>query len=33
MEHFTAHSLGMSKQDYSFVTFKELEQRVLEVEI
>lgn len=33
MEHFTVHQLGMSKQDYSFVTFKEVEQRILEAEL
>ena len=33
MEHFTAHSLGMSKQDYSFVTFKEVEQIILEADV
>ena len=30
MEHFTVHSIGMSRQDYSFVTFKEVEKVVLE---
>ena len=33
MEHFTVHSLGMSKQDYSFVTFKEVEQRIIEADV
>ena len=33
MEHFTVHSLGMSKQDYSFVTFKEVEQRILDADL
>jgi hypothetical protein len=25
MEHFTVHALGMHRQDYSFVSFKEVE--------
>ena len=28
MEHFTVHALGMHRQDYSFVSFKEVEQTV-----
>ena len=26
MEYFTVHEFGMSQQDYSFVTFKEVEK-------
>jgi hypothetical protein len=33
MEHFTVHAIGMSRQDYSFVTFKEVEKVILEIQI
>ena len=30
MEHFTVHAIGMNRQDYSFVTFKEVEKLIFE---
>ena len=30
MEHFTVHAIGMSRQDYSFVTFKEVEKVIID---
>jgi hypothetical protein len=33
MEHFTVHAIGMSRQDYSFVTFKEVEKVIMETPI
>jgi hypothetical protein len=33
MEHFTVHAIGMSRQDYSFVTFKEVEKVIIDTPI
>ena len=33
MEHFTVRQLGMSEEFYSFVTFKEAEKCILEINI
>ena len=33
MEHFTVHAIGMSRQDYSFVTFKEVEKVIIDTQI
>jgi hypothetical protein len=33
MEHFTVHAIGMSRQDYSFVTFKEVEKVIIETNL
>ena len=33
MEHFTVHRVSMPIADYSYVTFKEVEQQILQAEI
>ena len=33
MEHFTVHRVSMAIADYSYVTFKEVEQQILQAEI
>lgn len=33
MEHFTMHRTAMAMQDYSFCTFKEVEQQILSANV
>ena len=33
MEHFTYHRISMAPHDYSYVTFKEVEQQILEANV
>ena len=33
MEHFTGHRVSMGMHDYSYVTFKEVEQQILQSEV
>ena len=33
MEHFTMHRISMAMQDYSYVTFKEVEQQILNANV
>ena len=33
MEHFTMHRVSMEMADYSYVTFKEVEQQIIQAEV
>ena len=33
MEHITVHAIGMCRQDYSFVTFKEVEKVIIDTQL